>query len=137
VAVTYRTLRIATYEEYPVARDGAELCDEASSGNQPASLAKFPYFVMLELSFPELDFANRWCWQNFGPPDRLCLDASSEYRSCLIEGDHHHSGSWAWEWYEKTDYDFGYCEWSFANQSDHAAFMEQLPHIHWGEKYPK
>jgi hypothetical protein len=89
-----------------------------------ARLAVFPFAVMLEVSFKGMDFANRWCWHQFGPADGECLQWGSEYRACDQPGPHSHSGRWATYWYEKTGYNFGYHEWYFATEADRDRFLE-------------
>ena len=44
---------------------------------------------------------------------------------------------WTTHWFVKTDYDFGFSEWYFARQSYHDLFLDSVPKINWGEKYPK
>jgi hypothetical protein len=100
-------------------------------------LSRLPFAVMLELSYAELDFANRWCWRNFGPAEGECRQSDSEYPACLIKTTHSHSGSWATHWFEKTDYNFGFNEWYFAEKSHCERFYESIPQINWGEHYPK
>jgi hypothetical protein len=100
-------------------------------------LSRFPFAVMLELSFAELDFANRWCWQAFGPADGECSQSDSEYPACILKKPHCHNGSWTTHWFVKTDYNFGFNEWYFAEKSQHDRFSENVPKINWGERYPK
>lgn len=100
-------------------------------------LASFPHAVLLQVAYPELDYANRWCWQQFGPADGECQDASSEYPSCNHPGQHSHDGKWVTHWLAKTDYDFGYNEWYFAHAEDRERFLEFVPHIQWGDRYLK
>jgi hypothetical protein len=100
-------------------------------------LLSFPYSVMLELAYTELDFANRWCWQHLGPENGECLQKGSEYRVCTEEMPHCHTGKWTTYWFGKTEYDFGFNEWYFIEQSDRDQFLAILPEINWGEHYPK
>ncbi|WP_156397947.1 MULTISPECIES: hypothetical protein [unclassified Duganella] len=100
-------------------------------------MKRFPFAVMLKVSYPELDFANRWCWKNFGPCDGECTQAQSEYQVCLESGPHDHSGNWTSYWFEKTDYDFGFNEWYFVNSVDRDRFIAILDEINWGENYAK
>jgi hypothetical protein len=93
--------------------------------------------VMLQVAYPELDFANRWCWQHFGPADGECLQRQSEYPACTLSGDHSHTGKWMWYFLGKTDYDFGYNEWYFESELDQQRFLASVSDINWGEKYPK
>ena len=136
--MTYQTVILSSIEaclssgEYPSLEERAE---EELSRNQ--RLSRFPYAVMLQLAFPELDFANRLCWQEFGPADGECTQRFSQYRVCQIDVPHSHSGVWADYWFVKTDYDFGFNEWYFADQSHYDLFLKYVPKINWGESYPK
>jgi hypothetical protein len=119
-------------------------CDDAAiegriaeSRERDERLLRFPYPVMLELAFPELDFVHRWCWLRFGPMDGECTQKQSEYRICTDDSPHQHSGSWTSHWVEKTDYDFGFNELYFAEQADRDLFLANLPEMNWGEHYPK
>lgn len=102
-----------------------------------ARLEHFPNSVILLLAYPELDFANRWCWQQFGAADGTCLDTQSEYSTCSVQQSHEHEGTWCSHWLAKIDYDFGYNEWNFKARSDLDRFLEFIPQINWGEHYPK
>lgn len=96
----------------------------------------FPYDVVLQLAYPQVDFANRWCWQQFGPAHGECLEYSSEYPACLEKEKHRHEGRWLTHWLAKTDYDFGFNEWRFVQQADRDKFLAFVPHITWGENFP-
>jgi hypothetical protein len=98
-------------------------------------LAAFPYEVVLKLSYPEMDFANRWCWQQFGPASGVCEQLSSEYPACLVKEPHFHVGTWAVHWLGKTGYDCGFNEWRFTTKADQGTFLTFVPDITWGEKY--
>ena len=100
-------------------------------------LTRFPYSVMLQVAYPELDFANRWCWQHFGPPHGECLQFQSEYCACDVEPKHCHMGVWTEFWFAKTDYNFGFNEWYFMEKSHFERFLASVPSINWGEHYPK
>jgi hypothetical protein len=93
---------------------------------------------MLLVAFPEMDFVNRWCWLNFGPADGQCLlQVQSEYPACTAAQPHSHTGKWRVHWFEKIDYDFGFCEWCFDERYLRDKFLAFVPEIDWGEKYPK
>jgi hypothetical protein len=92
---------------------------------------------MLQVSFPEMDFADRWCWQRFGPRDGECIQHGSEYPVCAIEGRHSHTGKWTSHWFAKTDYNFGFNEWYFAEESAREQFLASVSEINWGENFPK
>lgn len=127
---------------------------------------KFPYTVMVEGSYPEHDFAARWCWRNFGPKDGKCYEYSSEYPGCplvlkteYIESgtwkdkdgvvhswqekayrnpyDHEHQGNWSVYWFGKTGYDYGIAEYCFKNEQDRDGFLAAVPTFTYGEKYEK
>lgn len=117
-----RTVELATYESY-LNDEYAFSCDVADARaldiqERQSRLAKFPHSCLLLLAYPEMDFANRWSWQQFGPPDGECNDSSSKYRTCGAITPHAHEGRWRSQWLAKTDYDFGYNEWSFASKVD-------------------
>ncbi|MBT5018587.1 MAG: hypothetical protein HON04_07560 [Planctomicrobium sp.] len=113
----------------------AEQLDQQTGRKQ--TLRAFPYPVMLELAFPELDFVNRWCWQHFGASHGECFQKHSQYRMCTADDQHSHIGSWTNRWLVKTDYDFGFNEWYFSTDSDRDLFLEFVPSINWGENFPK
>ena len=92
---------------------------------------------MLLLSFPELDVANRWCWQNFGPKDGICDQQYSEYRVCDLVEPHSHTGKWTTHWFVKTEYNFGFNEWYFVDAADCERFRSNIGELNWGELYPK
>jgi hypothetical protein len=140
--MTFRTVRPATFDsyldvEYPVAAPGSAGARALEEEERQAVLRRFPYSLVLELAYPELDFANRWCWKRFGPSDGECLQASSEYRACDVTGPHSHEGQWYTRWLVKTAYDFGYNEWFFSSHADRDQFLDFVPQICWGERYPK
>lgn len=135
--MSHRTVILSSFEEYLAsADDSPEERAEQKRGRQER-LSRFPYAVMLQVSFPEMDFANRWCWQHFGPGDGECTQRHSEYRVCDLTETHSHTGKWMCHWFVKTDYNFGFNEWYFAEQSDHECFLANVDKINWGEKYPK
>jgi hypothetical protein len=102
-----------------------------------ARLENFPHSVVLQVAYPELDFANRWCWVQFGAAQGECLNAQSEYPACNLHRPHAHEGKWLSYWLDKVDYDFGYNEWCFTALADLDSFLQFIPHINWGERYPK
>lgn len=129
--------RLSSFGEYrqQCGETSLELLDQGNE--RDARMERFPYAVVLELAYPELDFANRWLWQSMGPACGECIDKYSEYRSCLIDFPHSHPGTWASEWLEKIDYNHGFNEWYFAEQSAQELFLQFVPSVSWGEKYPK
>ena len=135
--MTHRTLKLSSIESYLANEEDSPEGRDAEIREREDRLRRFPYSVMLELAYPELDYAHRWCWQRFGPRDGPCRQKDSEYKACLDETEHPHTGKWASYWYVKTDYDFGYNEFYFAGQADRDLFLAHLPDIHWGEHYPK
>ena len=122
--------------EYP-AGSAAERGRAADIAEHNERLATFPHSVVLQVSFAEMDYANRWCWQQFGPANGECAQAYSEYRACDTTGSHSHDGKWLSYWLAKTDYDFGFNEWNFAQRTDLDRFVAFVPEINWGERYPK
>jgi hypothetical protein len=135
--MTHRTLLLSTFEAY-VASESDSAEDQADEGrNRAVCLKRFPYSVMLELAYPELDFIERWCWQQCGPMDGECLQRQSRYRVCRDDAVHSHVGTWMSHFLVKTDYDFGYCEFYFAKPGDRDAFLAEIPNFNWGEDFAK
>lgn len=131
--MTHRTLVLSSIESYlACGNDSPEDIRERDE-----LLLRFPYTVMLEVAFPELDFINRWCWLHFGPMDGECLEKYSEYRSCAEDTPHQHTGKWTSHWFVKTEYDFGFNEWHFSEEADRDLLLTSLPDMNWGEHYPK
>lgn len=122
-------------EMYPTEKPGSAAARKVEVEERKARLATFPYSVILELAYPQMDFATRWCWQQFGPANGQCDQKSSEYPACSEEAQHTHLGKWRTQWLAKTDYDFGFNEWLFAAQADQTKFLEFVPNITWGESY--
>ena len=78
---------------------------------------------MVKLFYPQLDFAERWCWLTFGECFGECLQRQSEYPSCFEPLPHCHNGRWRAHRLEKASYDFGYCEWLFAKEKPATALQ--------------
>jgi len=138
--MTHRTWIRDTFDaylesEHPLQLEGSAAARAEEARERNMRLAAFPHSVLLQVSYPEMDFANRWCWQQFAPSDGLCLQSHSEYPACTKNGEHAHKGTWTTHWLAKTDYDFGYNEWYFANQPDLDQFVAYLPEVNWGEKF--
>lgn len=132
-----RTLKVSSFEHYIANEADSPEKQCAAIQEREDFVHRFPYAVMLELAYPELDYAHRWCWERFGPMDGVCSQKYSEYKVCVDETEHHHTGKWASHWFAKTDYDFGYNEYYFSAQADSELFLAHLSDIHWGEHYPK
>ena len=140
--MTLRTVVLTDYDayleyEYPAASDGAAEARAADLRVREVRLKAFPHSVVLQVAYPEMDYANRWCWQQFGPANGDCHEAHSNYPACNLKGLHSHDGRWLSHWLDKTDYDFGFNEWCFARKDDLDRFMGFVPQITWGEKFPK
>jgi hypothetical protein len=137
--MTLRTVRLSDYEAYVDSVSPADAVEARAAGaaERRARMVGFPFAVMLQVSYPELDFANRWCWHQFGPAHGECDQAYSEYPACDQPGPHCHLGRWMTYWHEKTDYDFEFNEWYFAREADRDRFLEFVPDLNWGEHYPK
>jgi hypothetical protein len=135
----YRTVVRSSFEEYLkfcIEYDNADdafLADERQSRNE--KVLRFPYAVMLQVSFPELDFTNRWCWQSFGPFKGECHKGRIEYPVCHRDEPHCHLGKWLSHFYVKTEYDFGFNEWFFLEMADCDLFIANIDSIHWGENF--
>lgn len=133
--MSHRTVILSSFEEYLGSEADSPEDQADEERKRKNSLTHFPYAVTLKDSFPELDFANRWCWQHFGPSDGDCHQSQSDYPACSIPEPHSHAGKWMWHFLVKTDYDFGFCEWYFSEQSDRDSFLASVAEINWGEKY--
>jgi hypothetical protein len=130
-----RTLERSDFEAYLTECSNPVEYASSDEASRIERMKRFPFAVMLKVSYPELDFANRWCWLNFGAGDGVCTQVQSEYRACFESGSHEHSGRWTSHWFEKTDYDFGFNEWYFSNCEDKDMFVATLDEISWGENY--
>lgn len=135
--MSFRTLVLSSFDDYLASECNSEELRLEEIRDRNERMARFPHSVMLQVSWPEIDFANRWCWQNFGPNDGECTQYRSEYCACDRTGPHSHSGKWMPQCLAKTDYNFGYNEWYFAEAEDQRRFVANLGQINWGEKYPK
>ncbi len=135
--MTHQTAVLSTFDAY--CKTGGDDAAEqlAHQAEREQTLLRFPNAVMLELAFAELDYANRWCWQQFGPCDGECTQEYSDYRVCNTASPHTHEGTWTNRWFAKTDYNFGFNEWYFSTVSDRDRFIEFVPLINWGENFPK
>lgn len=122
-------------------------------------LAVFPYSVVAEGFYSEHDYATRWCWQHISPKNGLCDSYQSDYLalSSVLEteflehtfyrgnewfhkrywepAEHAHQGEWAYLWFGKTDYDYGFGEYYFAQDTDRAKFVEAFPAFTWDEAW--
>ena len=134
--MSHRTVVASSFEEYLAFWDFSVDARLAEESDRRALLSRFPHSVMLQVSFAELDFANRWCWQNFGPSDGKCDQIHSEYCVCDLAEPHSHAGRWMSFWYGKIDYDFGFNEWYFEGSADSDLFVANVDKINWGEHYP-
>jgi hypothetical protein len=123
-------------EVYPADNANSATARTSEIEERKTRLAAFPYSVILQLSYPQMDFATRWCWQQFGPARGECEQSSSEYPACHDKSRHVHDGGWSTYWLAKTDYNFGFNEWLFVQQADRDKFLAFVPNITWGEKFP-
>lgn len=135
--MTLKTLKISSIDSYLACEDDSPEERDFANRQREDRLHQFPYAVMLEMAFPELDYTHRWCWQRFGPMDGSCTQKYSEYKACSDETEHRHNGKWTSHWFVKTDYDFGYNEFYFVEREDRDLLLAHLSDIHWGEHYPK
>ena len=133
--MSHRTTTVSSFEEYLASQDYPPEVQSEVELERKDRLTRFPYEVTLQVSFAELDFANRWCWQHFGPGDGECFQRRSDYSVCCISESHSHAGKWMWYWLAKTNYNFGFCEWYFSDQADRDCFLAHVAEINWGEKY--
>jgi hypothetical protein len=86
-----------------------------------------PFSVMLKITLLDLTAASRWCFERWGLPDGPCFESHSTDAYCTDESDHAHEGNWNWSFYVKTDYDYGFSEWSFKMDSQLNEFYKMLP----------
>lgn len=63
---------------------------------------RLPYSLVVKLFYPQLDFAERWCWLTFGECFGECLQRQSEYPSCFEPLPHCHNGRWRARWLAKN-----------------------------------
>lgn len=119
ITMSHRTVILSSFEAY-LAEDCLPEFRGEEERERASRLSRFPYPVTLQVSFPELDFANRWCWQHFGPCDGDCLQRHSDYPACSVPEPHSHTGKWMWY----------FSEWS-----DRDSFLASVGEINWGEKY--
>jgi hypothetical protein len=133
--MSQRTVILSSFEEYLASENYSPDVRAQEERERKGRLSRFPYAVTLQVAYPELDFANRWCWQHFGFSDGECLGYDGDYPVCSIPERHSHQGKWMWCWLGKTDYNFGFCEWYFSEQSDRDYFLASVDGINWGEKY--
>ena len=136
-SLTHKTHLLSSFEKYLSSADDSLEARAGETRERESLLRYFPHPVMLEMAFPELDNASRWCWKHLGAMDGECTQKQSEYRICSIEGPHRHAGKWTSHWFVKTDYDFGYNEFYFIERADRDLFLEQLAELDWGEHYSK
>jgi hypothetical protein len=134
--MTHRTLKLSSIDEY--LRDGGESDEDlqVQMRRRHDLMLRFPHPIMLMAAVPEFDFANRWCWNEFGPAHGQCIDSHSRYRVCDQTRAHSHNGEWASSWFTKIDYDFGFCEWYFLNRQSAEKFEDAIPSFNWGEDFP-
>lgn len=139
--MTHKTFKLVRYEQFLAEEFPAGALSETALATElderNACLADFPHSVLLALAYPELDFAMRWCWEQFGPADGPCTQIGSAYPACALAQPHEHRGRWRTRWLAKTDYDFGCNEWYFALNDDRVRFVQFLPQLNWGEHYPR
>ena len=134
--------------------------------NRLEILMTFPYSVVSEGGYPEHDYAGRWCWQHIGPKEGPCDNWHSEYPACPLvlateyvrsgeyknpegkivpyrrktycdPGEHAHQGRWTSLWLGKTDYDYGFQIYFFADEADYGEFLAAFPTFTWDESWNK
>jgi hypothetical protein len=72
-------MKLSSYEEF-LAHDKTW-----NEENRKEALGKFPYTTVVEGVYPEMDFAHRWCWHEFGSPEyKQCYEYGSEYPACPL-----------------------------------------------------
>lgn len=128
----YQKASLSTYDQY-LADLGTPSKEEKNERDD--RLIRFPCSALLLLSYPEMDFANRWCWGEFGPINGECREYQSEYPGCNLTYPHSHDGIWTAVWLLKVDYDYGYNEWYFRDDKCLERFIKFIPDISWGENH--
>ncbi len=96
---------------------------------------RLPYSLVVKLFYPQLDFAERQYRHTFGGCFGECLQRQSEYPSCFEPLPHCHNGRWRARRLAKAGYDFGYCEWLFAEEEACRCLAACVPEIGFGEHY--
>lgn len=134
--MSHRTVILSSFDDY-LANECSRESGVEEKKARDRRRSRFPHAVMLQAAYPEIDFADRWCWQHIGPADGACMQRHSEYPACSFSGAHSHAGKWMSHFFGKTDYDFGYNEWYFEYPLDHQRFLASVGEINWGENYPK
>ena len=149
--MNYQRIHIASYENYekyeasrhewvlqsrpPAEHATHEKFRRDKSDRRQRLRERFPHVVLLEGSYPETDFAERRCWQQFGFCDGKCQNYASEYPRYSQPPEHEHVGVWTTMWLGKTGYDYGFMEFYFANESDRDSFLAAVPSLTFGENY--
>jgi hypothetical protein len=155
----HEIMTISSYEKFI-----AEYDKTWNEDKRAEAISKFPYTIVVESSYPVLDYAHRWCWQNFGPYEcKECGEHCSEYPACpkvlAIQeykikksytkdgvvheydfhtrnpGKHGHEGIWTTVWLGKTGYDYGFSEYYFEKEEDRDKFKLAIPTFGLGENY--
>jgi hypothetical protein len=129
--MTHSSLIISSFEKYMESEDDSP--EERADQNEERvkRLAQFRHALMLECHFVDMDRADQWCWQHFGPRHGDCNQAYSKFRVCDLESPHCHFGKWTTHWFVKTDYDFGFNEWYFRDAPDRESFREFVSRKIW------
>ena len=151
-------------ERYPTSTNAYLEMQHDIDRERTQLLERFPSSTVLEGHYPEHDYAVRWCWQNISPCHGTCSEWHSEYPACPLvlttenvehgtlkdrngketpwkrisyanPGEHEHEGVWCSIWLGKTDYDYGFREYCFANEIDREQFLSAFPTFTFGEKY--
>ncbi len=135
--MTHQTAILSNFEAYLDYEDFSPEERDEEIADRNTRLLLFPNAVMLQVAYPELDFANRWCWNQFGTADGECSQKDSDYRICDVDQPHSHFGLWTTHWFAKSEYDFGFNEWYFAERHHYDRFLAFLPDLNWGENFAK
>ena len=85
--------------------------------------------------YPQPDFAKRRRRHTFRGRFGEYLQQQSDYPACFEPLPHCHNGHWRARRPTKTGYDFGYCEWLFAEGEACRRFAAFIPEIGFGENY--
>lgn len=104
--MTQRTVELSDFDsyleyEYPLSASAQVDGRNTEIADRELRRETFPHTLILKVAYPELDYANRWCWREFGPTHGKCFESQSTYPACEVSNTHSHDGRWMWHWLAK------------------------------------
>ena len=94
------------------------------------SFLMFPYSVIIEGSFSDIDIAEAWCLKQVGKVDITSdMFFLKNYAGKLEEIKRTKNGLWKIYFYGKTSYDYGFCEFFFREKIDLEKFQKAVPNF--------